>query len=222
MATLAFDIYGTLINPYGIAESLQQHIGDKSSVFAQIWRDKQLEYSFRRGLMGKYQNFTVCTRQALDYTCSFLQQDLSESVRDDLMMQYLNLPSFDDVVSGLELVKNHRIYAFSNGVYDDVKQLLENAKIQHFFAGIISVDTIDSFKPDPAVYSHFIKQTHSIVDNTWLISSNPFDVIGARAVDWNAVWLQRDSSAIFDPWEIQPTVTINRLEQLANELDIVS
>jgi 2-haloacid dehalogenase len=65
---LAFDVYGTLIDPHGIVIKLQELVGVKAEEFSRVWREKQLEYSFRRGLMRSYETFAVCTSQALDYT----------------------------------------------------------------------------------------------------------------------------------------------------------
>ena len=81
---IAFDIYGTLIDPHGVVEDLARHLGEGAQGFSNVWRDKQLEYSFRRGLMGRYENFPVCTRQALDYADSLLKTGLSDAVKDEL------------------------------------------------------------------------------------------------------------------------------------------
>jgi 2-haloacid dehalogenase len=75
--TLAFDVYGTLIDTQGVVSKLQELVGDKATSFSQTWREKQLEYTFRRGLMQNYQNFSVCTSNALDYTCTFYKENLS-------------------------------------------------------------------------------------------------------------------------------------------------
>ena len=83
--TLALDIYGTLIAPHGIASALEAHLGGRAMQVAVAWRDKQLEYSFRRGLMRAYQDFSQCTRQALDYVCQSMQLDLSEAVKETLL-----------------------------------------------------------------------------------------------------------------------------------------
>ena len=69
--SIAFDVYGTLINTHGVVSKLEEIVGDLAQSFSNTWREKQLEYSFRRGLMREYQNFTVCTAQALEYTCDF-------------------------------------------------------------------------------------------------------------------------------------------------------
>lgn len=75
---LAFDVYGTLIYTHGVVSMLQESVGDEAQQFSQTWREKQLEYSFRRGLMQHYENFAVCTRYALDYACMAYGVTLSE------------------------------------------------------------------------------------------------------------------------------------------------
>ena len=72
VTTLAFDVYGTLIDTHGVVTLLEELVGDKAKEFSRTWRDKQLEYSFRKGLMQNYETFAVCTSQALDYTCALL------------------------------------------------------------------------------------------------------------------------------------------------------
>jgi len=76
--TLAFDVYGTLIDTDGVVSALQNLIGDKAKQFSHTWREKQLEYSFRRGLMKNYENFSVCTSDALNYTCAFYEINLTK------------------------------------------------------------------------------------------------------------------------------------------------
>ncbi|MDH3948587.1 MAG: haloacid dehalogenase type II [Gammaproteobacteria bacterium] len=214
--TLAFDVYGTLIDTTGVAVALQKHIGERAAAFAALWREKQLEYSFRRGLMRRYDTFTVCTQHALEYACSFFATELSEADKAELMAAYRTLPAFPDVATGLtELhATGLRMYAFSNGPAHDVNQLLQTAGIQKFFQDIVSVDEIKTFKPDPAVYEHFLQRAGASSSDTWLISSNPFDVIGAMAVGMRTAWVQRSEKALFDPWGITPTVTIRDLSEL--------
>ena len=76
--TLAFDVYGTLIDTRGITSALEGLVGDRAARFADLWRSKQLEYSFRRGLMGAYQDFSVCTAQSLAHTCELMGVSLDE------------------------------------------------------------------------------------------------------------------------------------------------
>lgn len=219
--TLAFDVYGTLINTHGVVTALEKHLGAKAPEFSSVWREKQLEYSFRRGLMQNYETFAVCTSNALDYTCSLLKKNLSQVGKKELLNIYKVLPPFDDVKEGLTLARKSgfRLFAFSNGSKDAVEMLLTKAEIRDFFLGVVSVDDLKSFKPNPAVYSHFLRKSGSTGSDAWLISGNPFDVIGAISAGMKGAWVQRSPEAIFDPWGIEPTITVQSLTELADRIN---
>jgi len=218
--TLGFDVYGTLIDTGGITEALRKHTGEKAAAFSSLWRDKQLEYSFRRGLMQNYQHFAVCTRNALDYVCSVLGYEISSQDRDELMAHYRILPAFPDALQALdELQKSDfRLFAFSNGRKTDVCALLEQSGISPYFTDVISTDEVMSFKPNPAVYAHFLRKTAATGKEAWLISGNPFDVIGAISSGMRGAWVRRSAATCFDPWEITPTITISHLGELKDNL----
>lgn len=218
--TLAFDVYGTLINTQGVVAKLQEFTGNTADEFSRIWRDKQLEYSFRRGLMQNYENFATCTSNALDFTCSYLKVSLSNEQKNELLKSYRTLPAFDDVATSLEQLKaaGFRLYAFSNGSSDAVEELLVAAGIRDYFLGIVSVDEIKTFKPNPAVYHYFLRQSGASCSSAWLISSNPFDVIGAISAGMKSAWVQRSRDAVFDPWGIEPSVIVKSLIELDKRL----
>lgn len=218
--TLAFDVYGTLIDTNGVVRQLQNLVGDKAASFADHWRSKQLEYSFRRGLMRQYQSFAVCTEQALHQTCSVFGIDLDDAQCTELMAVYRRLPAFADVPDSLQRLRGagHAMYAFSNGDAQTVDGLLVNAEIRQYFDGVVSVEAVNSFKPDPQVYQHFLQTTGAQADSAWLISSNPFDVIGALAVQMRAAWIRRQSNAVFDPWQVEPTAVLGDLGGLIGRL----
>jgi len=218
--TLAFDVYGTLINTQGVISLLQGVIGNQAEEFSRIWRDKQLEYSFRRGLMQNYAKFSICTSNALDFTCSILKISLADEQKEKLLTCYRTLPAFNDVVEGLKQLQfsGFRIYAFSNGSLDAVEELLNAAGIRDNFIDIISVDDIKSFKPNPAVYNYFLRKSGASGNDTWLISSNPFDVIGAISAGMKSVWVQRSKDTVFDPWGIKPTIIVNDINKLGENI----
>jgi 2-haloacid dehalogenase len=220
VTTLAFDVYGTLIDTHGVVILLEKLVGDKAKAFSRTWRDKQLEYSFRKGLMQNYETFAVCTSQALDYTCSSYETTLSAVQKKELMAIYRVLPAFDDAKEGLTRLKDagHRLFAFSNGASDDLEVLLNNAGIRELFLGVVSVDDLKSFKPNPAVYSHFLRKSGATGGESWLISSNPFDVIGAISAGMKSAWVRRSLEAIFDPWGIEPTITVSSLVELEDKI----
>ena len=115
--------------------------------------------------------------------------------------------------------EGYRLFAFSNGQSIAVENLLENAGIKEFFLGIISVDDIKTFKPSPAVYAHFLRSAEVEGKEAWLISSNPFDVTGSISSGMKSAWVKRSPDAIFDPWEIQPTLIVNSLMDLTTKIN---
>jgi len=215
--TLAFDVYGTLIDTHGVIVMLGKHLGAQAPEFSRAWREKQLEYSFRRGLMQNYQNFAQCTSDALDYTCAYYKVPLSQADKQELLDVYKILPPFDDVLEGLERSRQRgfRMFAFSNGAGAAVENLLAHAGIRDYFIDVVSVDEMKSYKPNPGVYSHFLRRAGTSGAEAWLVSSNPFDVIGAVSAGMRAAWVQRSPEALFDPWGIKPTLTVTSLLDLA-------
>ncbi|MDC2887706.1 haloacid dehalogenase type II [Psychrosphaera algicola] len=198
--TLAFDVYGTLINTHGVVALLETYMGEHAMVFSETWRAKQLEYSFRRGLMKQYVHFSICTKDALAFTCEHLNLHLTQAQQDSLLQSYKTLPAFDDVKKSLlRLSERFTLIAFSNGERSSVESLLNYAQIDSLFNDIVSADEISTFKPNPDIYQHLLTRTNSKAGSTWLISSNPFDVIGAKSFGLQAAWVKRSDNAVFDP-----------------------
>ena len=220
--TLAFDVYGTLIDTHGVVAKLEEIVGDRAMDFSSTWRDKQLEYSFRRGLMQNYRNFAVCTRDALDYTCDRYAVQMAAGQKQALLDIYRELPAFGDVQDALSdlAARDCRLYAFSNGAAEAVETLLSTAGIRESFRGVVSCDDVRSFKPNPAVYAHFLREAGATSGEALLISGNPFDVIGAISAGMRGAWVRRSPDAIFDPWGIEPTITIKSLGELADGIGV--
>lgn len=137
------------------------------------------------------------------------------------MSAYAVLPAYPDVQAGLEKVRNagFRMYAFSNGSAEAVDRSLSHAGLAEYFLDIVSVDEVRTFKPDPGVYCHFLRRAAVSSRSAWLVSANPFDVIGALSAGMNAAWVKRSADMIFDPWGIEPMLTLCSLEELAGKLE---
>jgi 2-haloacid dehalogenase len=114
------------------------------------------------------------------------------------------------------------MYAFSNGVEESLKALLGQAALLPRLGGIVSVDDVGTFKPDPRVYHHVAHRLGCARSDTWLVSSNPFDVIGAKAAGLKAAWIKRNASAVFDSWGIAPDLVMRDLNELAREILTIS
>ncbi len=192
---LAFDVYGTLIDTQGVTVELERRLSDATTAgeFAKRWREKQLEYSFRHGLMGAYVPFSECTREALVFTDRAMQAGLSDNDQDQLMAVYAELPAFPDVVPALDQLRDAgiRCVAFSNGTQEAVTKLLARAGVESHMDAVVSVDDVKRFKPDPAVYAYLRTRLEARPEHTWLISSNPFDVIGATHAGLHSAWVRR-------------------------------
>ncbi|MCU0495415.1 MAG: haloacid dehalogenase type II [Chloroflexaceae bacterium] len=218
---LAFDIYGTLVDPLALSLHVRPLLGERANAFAALWREKQLEYAFRRGLMVRYVNFDMCTQQALAFAAASFGLTLADETQAELLSRYRQLPAFGDVAAGLAALKNqgHMLVAFSNGVAASVRALLDHAQVLSLLDDVVSVDEIQRFKPDPAVYKHLVARTGGAAASTWLISSNGWDVIGAKAVGLQAAWLRRDPARPFDPWEFAPDMVVASLAELAERME---
>ncbi len=218
MTVLAFDVYATLINTYGMVDLLQRYIGNERAMpFATLWRDKQLEYSFRRSMMGDYEPFYTCTSDALSYCIEAFGVQLTRDQQFSLIKRYQDLPPYRDVIPALESLSGRsdiRILALTNGPLEDIERLFANDAIDQYFEDIVSCDEIRCYKPDPAVYRHFLERAGAEAEDCWLVSSNAFDCIGAGHAGFHTVWVKRYDAQLYDPWGKRPDATIQSLAEL--------
>lgn len=217
---IALDVYGTLIDTSGVLDVLRDVVGGQAEEVSSLWRTKQLEYSFRRGLMKRYVDFSIITREALTYSCNHIGISLSNSDEDQLLASYKSLPAFDDALAGVKDLKNqgHRIYAYSNGSHQAIKGLLSQAGILPLLDGTVSMEDVATFKPSPEGYHHFCTTTGVDPSVAWMVSSNTFDVIGAASAGMKTAWLHRNKESTFDPMGYEPTVIIDTLDELSHKL----
>ncbi|WP_261816931.1 haloacid dehalogenase type II [Vibrio gallicus] len=214
--TLAFDVYGTLIDTQGVTQLLENWIGNKAWHFSQTWLNKQLEYSYRRGVVDHYQPFTQCALDALEYACKVHQMALSSHQKNMLMQEYLSLSAFPDVLPALEQLSKAGIHmlAFSNGEQSNLRMLLEQAGLSHYFQKVISCEDVGCLMPSSKVYQHLIEQMAIANNQAWLISSHSFDVTGATNVGINSVWVQRNRLNTSMDWNCFPNLTVGNLLEL--------
>ena len=217
---LGFDIYGTLVDPLEMDEHLREVVGEGAGRFSALWRQKQLEYTWRRALMREYADFGACTREALDFAARSFGLELSDDGREALVEEYQNLRPFPDVLPGLGRLRDegHTLVAFSNGVEGTARVLLERGGVLDHLEDVVSVDDLGTFKPDPEVYRYLARRLGRPVGETWLVSSNAWDVIGAKSAGLRAAWVRRNPETVYDPWGIEPDLMVENLEQLAERL----
>ena len=217
--SLAFDMYGTLVDPMRIWKQLEHYIASDAQRIAEIWRQKQLEFTFRLTAMERYEDFEQVTRKALDYALVASGHSLETQQKNLLMAQYNDLERFADVEPGLQRLKDagHTMVVFSNGSPAMLKDIMNAANLNPYFKGFVSVDEVKVYKPSPIVYRHVANRLGRPLDQVRLISSNPFDVIGAEAAGMQATWVNR-SGGLFDTLAPMPQMVVKSLVELADML----
>jgi 2-haloacid dehalogenase len=223
VAFIGFDVYGTLVDPLGMERPLEAHVGENALRFATTWRQHQLESTFRRALMRRYANFDVVTRDSLHFTARLLGVTLSTTVEDELLAAYLALPSFSDARPGLVALEGegHTLVAFSNGVESSLRKVLTHARLFPALSDVVSVDEVKTFKPDPAVYRHLVSRGGVPADRTWLVSSNAWDVLGAKSAGLRAAWVRRNTKAPWEGWGLaEPDLVVASIGELAGRVAI--
>jgi 2-haloacid dehalogenase len=214
---LAFDMYGTLVDPIHIWKQLEHYIPDGAQRVAEIWRQKQLEFTFRLTAMEWYEDFETVTRKALDYALASTGYALETEQKEALMARYNTLECFADVEPGLQHLKGagYTMVVFSNGSPAMLTGIMDAARLHSYFEGFVSVDEVKVYKPSPVVYKHVASRLGRSIDGVRLISSNPFDIIGAEAAGMHTAWVNR-SGSLFDTLAPMSGMVVKSLIELAN------
>lgn len=213
---LAFDVYGTLVDPIELRQSLERLLPGDGARIAELWRQKQLEYTFRLTAMERYEPFDAVTLKALAYALAATGRTLDEAQQEALIAEYDHLPPYADVEPGLQQLRDagHELAVFSNGAPAMLEALLANTGLRSSFAQVISVHDTGAYKPSPKVYRHAAHVLGRSPGEVRLISSNPFDVIGAEHAGLQAAWINR-SGQVFDTLAPPPDVVVRTIAELA-------
>lgn len=213
---LAFDLYGTLVDPIAISGELGKVLGEADGrAAASLWRVKQLEYSFRLTAMGRYEDFRWVTARALDFALASLGTSLQAGQAGRLVELYDHLQPFPDVVPALRAVAGlgYELAVFSNGTPAMIANCLDNSGLDRFFGQRISVDEVRAFKPSPVAYQHAAARLSLPPGRIRLVTCNTFDSVGASAAGLRTAWVNR-SAAPFDTIGAQPDITVPALDGL--------
>ena len=207
---LAFDLYGTLVDPIAVSSELDRVLGDSAGrEAARLWRLKQLEYSFRLTAMGRYEDFRWVTSCALDFALASLGIRLPDGQAERLIGLYDRLKPFPDAVPALRALAGlgYELAVLSNGTPAMIRNCLDNSGLGDFFGQQISADEVRVFKPSPVVYRHAAGRLSAPVGQIRLVTSNAFDCVGASAAGMRTAWVNR-SAAPFDTISTPPDLTV--------------
>jgi 2-haloacid dehalogenase len=188
---IVFDAYGTLFDIQSVAAVTEQAFPGYGEIITQIWRIKQLEYTWLRSLMRRYEDFSVVTRESLAYTLRVLGLNSDARAFERIMEKYLHLDLYPDALLTLEALRGRKLAILSNGSPGMLNALVRNSGIDRLLDATISVDAKKIFKPGPDAYT-LIESTLAVAPaDVLFVSSNPWDACGAKAFGLNVAWIER-------------------------------
>ena len=210
-AAYVFDAYGTLFDVHAAVRKHAGAMGPDGQAFSDLWRAKQLEYSWIRTLMGAHADFWTLTEQALDHAFArFPSAD--PKLKASLLDAYWHLDCYPEVPQVLKQLKHRgaRIAILSNGTPQMLQSAVKKAGLDLIIDDIFSVETVRAFKTAPAVYD-MVTTTYRLYPNVVSFqSSNRWDVAGATKFGFRTVWINRadqpDEYRDFPPSLILPSL----------------
>jgi len=210
-----FDAYGTLFDVHAAIGRHRAAVGADADRFSEIWRTKQLEYSWTLTLMGRYESFWELTGRALDFAFARFPQ-VDRGLRTSLLDAYLKLDAYPDARPALAQLKAAILATaiLSNGSTDMLESAVRGAALDDVLDHVISVDAVRIFKPVLAVYDLAVNALGVTPNEIAFVSSNRWDVAGASNAGLKPVWVNRAGNPNEYPG-LNPVATVSDLGQLA-------
>jgi 2-haloacid dehalogenase len=188
---VVFDAYGTLYDIQSVASVTEQAFPGYGEIITQVWRIKQLEYTWMRSLMRRYQDFSVITQESLAYTLRCLGLKHDRAAFDRIMEKYLHLDLYPDAAATLAALRGRKLAILSNGSTAMLNALVKNSGLDRVLDATISIDARKIFKPSPDAYSLIEERLGVVPREVLFVSSNPWDACGAKAFGLNVAWIER-------------------------------
>jgi 2-haloacid dehalogenase len=216
MSVFVFDAYGTLFDVHAAIARHRAEAGPDADRMSEIWRSKQLEYSWTLTLAGRYRDFWTLTQCALDFALARVPS-VPKALKPKLLEAYFKLDAFPDARAILRTLKSrgHKTGILSNGSPDMLKGAVDGAAVGGDLDGVLSVDVLKMFKPRPEVYALVTEHFKCKPGDVTFVSSNRWDVMAGTSVGFRTFWINRvgmpDEYADFPPAQ-----TLSDLNALAN------
>lgn len=211
---LVFDAYGTLFNIAAVSQACASIAADPDG-FVALWRAKQLEYAFLRALMRRYADFWSVTRDALRYAAAATGTALTPQQEAELLEAWYQVEPFPDVLPVLRELKARglTLAILSNGAPPMLERLVRETGLAGMFDRLLSVDAVQTYKPEPAVYALIERELGAAREAALFVSSNFWDVAGARWFGLRVCWINR-AGAPPDELGQQPSHVLRSLAEL--------
>ena len=211
---LAFDLYGTLLEVASVGRAAGEVTAEPAPL-VELWRTKQLEYTWLRSLMGRYQDFWATTGDALDFALDRQGIVVDGDTRARLLGAWLDVSPYPEVPGALDrLGSSRRLAVLSNGNPDMLEAGLAAAGLRERFEYVLSVDEVGVYKPHPSVYTLATKALGLPAERILFVSSNGWDAFGARAFGLPVAWVNR-AGAPLERLGTPPSLVVTDLAALA-------
>lgn len=209
---IAFDVYGTLFDVQSISSSCELFFPGEGESVSRLWREKQIQYTFLRQIMGRYEPFSKVTMDALRFASAAHGKRLSSPEEQQLMQAYQTLELFPESRETLEHLKQQgkQLVVFSNGSDDMLLPLLRYAEIDQYLDLVLTVDEVMQYKPSPAAYTLILDHAECKRQDIAFLSSNGWDISGAQSFGFHTAWINR-SGQPQEELDVPPDVTYDSL-----------
>jgi 2-haloacid dehalogenase len=213
-----FDAYGTLFDVHSVIEAGRAIAADPQAL-SDLWRQKQLEYTWLRSLMGRYEDFWAVTESALRFAVRRLELTATEAQLGALMDAYLSLACFPEVRAALARLAGTPLGILSNGSPRMLAAAVRSGGLDGAFQHVLSVDAVRVYKPSPRVYELGPRAFGRPAAEIVFVSSNAWDVAGARAFGYRTCWCNR-SRAPMEALGVAADLEVERLDQIPEALGL--
>lgn len=215
-----FDAYGTLFDVHSAVAHAGDSLGDKAGIVSDLWRQKQLEYTWLRSLMGAHADFWQVTRDALDFAMT--SHDVADpALQERLMELYLSLDAYPEVAATLARLQEagYATAILSNGAPKMLSAAVESAGLSALLNAVFSIEDVGIFKPDPRVYQLAVDRLNVAPQEICFLSSNGWDAAAAGNFGFHVAWVNRFNKQQ-ERIPTDPDIVIRRLDELPPLLGI--
>ena len=208
---LVFDAYGTLFDVHSVQARCEALWPGKGAALSQMWRRKQLEYTWQRSLMRRYAPFSQVTEDALVFSCEFLKLQIDRDAKQSLLSEYRRLAAFPDVSRTFERFSGRKLAILSNGSPDMLDPLVAQSGLA--FDAVLSVDELMVYKPAPEVYQLAVDRLKTPKEDIGFVSSNGWDAQGAKSFGFTVYWINRAGAPV-DRLGFEPDKIVQSLDEI--------
>jgi 2-haloacid dehalogenase len=196
LKALVFDAYGTLFDVHSVIARCEEMWPGHGASLSERWRTKQLEYTWQRTLMGRYEDFEHVTRDGLRWACDSLKLDCDDARVATLLDAYRRLKTFPEVATTLQRLKGRKLAILSNGSPEMLSAVVRHNGLDTVLDATLSVDELKMYKPAPPVYQLAVDRLGVEAREIGFVSSNGWDAGGAKSFGFRVFWINRAGAPV--------------------------